>query len=359
MSTAHSDARSASLPADLPSEMRAFVLEENEDKSLRGTVRSFPTAALPSSAQSGAAQSGATQSEVTLRVAFSSINFKDSMIYKGDGRMVRSFPHIPGVDLSGTVIHDSSGRYSPGQEVLVSGYQLGVGHFGGYAEYARVPAEWIVPLPSNLDLFEVMAIGTAGLTAMLCLMALERNQNLPDGGPILVNGSSGGVGAMAIDLLAQAGYDVAASSGKPDMHPKLRAWGAKEILSREEVRDPSSRVLLKERWGGAIDNVGGKTLEYLLRTVRHSGSIALCGLVESANFAATVYPFVLRGVNLLGIDSVVLPYPRRQEAWNRLGQEHKPRFLNAMTQRIPLDELPAKLDAIHRGEARGRYVVAL
>ncbi|HEX9844437.1 MAG TPA: acryloyl-CoA reductase [bacterium] len=325
--------------------VQAYVLESAGD-TVQGAVTTISTDKLP-------------DADVTIQVSWSGINYKDAMISHGIGRMVRTFPHIPGVDLAGTVVADRSGRFKAGAKVLVTGYDLGVGAFGGYAQLARVPAGWVVPLPAGLSEEEAMTLGTAGFTAMLSVLALERNGLKPDQGPVLVTGATGGVGSCAVDILARAGYTVAASSGKPDMKPFLGKLGATQILSREEVVDASSKVMLKELWAGAVDNAGGPTLEYLLRTVKTHGSVALTGLVHSHAFSSTVYPFILRGVNLLGIDSVNCPMALRLEAWRRLAGDSKPRHLAEIAHPIQLAELPAKLKEILDGGARGRYIVRL
>ena len=308
-------------------QMKAFVLEGSAD-AVKGAVTSFDTASLP-------------DGEVTIQVAYSGINFKDAMIAHGVGKMVREFPHIPGVDLSGQVVEDSSGRFQPGAKVPVTGYALGVGWLGGYAEYARVPADWAVPLPDGLSLEEAMALGTAGFTAMLSVLALERNGLRQEQGPVLVTGATGGVGSTAIGILARAGYQVAASSGKPEMKDYLTKLGAGEILSREDVVDQSSKVMLKEQWAGAIDTTGGGTLEYLLRTVKAGGGVALSGMVHGHAFSSTVNPFILRGVNLLGIDSVNCPMEPRLEAWARLAGDRKPAKLGDIARVIALEDKPS------------------
>jgi putative YhdH/YhfP family quinone oxidoreductase len=271
--------------------------------------------------------------------------------------MVRKFPHIPGVDLAGTVESDSTGKFKVGTSVLVTGYDLGIGAWGGYAENARVPSAWVVPLPPGLNAKDAATLGTAGFTAMLAVMALERNGLKPSQGPVMVTGATGGVGSIAVDILARAGYTVAVSSGKPDMKEFLTKLGASQILKREEVTDASGKVMLKEQWAGAVDNAGGTTLEYLLRTVKGGGSVALTGLVNNAQFSGTVYPFILRGVNLLGIDSVNCPMDIRLEAWRLLASSRKPRHLDDIAHVIGMDELPAKLKDILGGNARGRYVL--
>lgn len=329
----------------MESEMRAYVMEGSPD-DVKGGVRAFDTGLHP-------------EGEVTIRVEYSGINFKDAMISHGVGKMVRNFPHIPGVDLAGDVVEDASGRFQPGAKVLVTGYDLGVAHFGGFAEYARVPADWVVPLPAGLSTEEAVTLGTAGFTAMLSVMALERNGLAPGQGAVLVTGATGGVGSMAIDILARGGYEVAASSGKADMKDFLTVLGASEILTREEVVDDSGKVMLAERWAGAIDSAGGGTLEYLLRSVRGGGSVALTGLVHGATFSGTVYPFILRGVNLLGIDSVNCPMDVRLEAWGLLAGRLKPAHLAEIAHTISLEDLPGKLKEILDGGARGRYLVKI
>ena len=325
--------------------IRAYVLEGSAD-SVTGRLREFPAENLPAG-------------DVTIRVTYSSINFKDAMITAGVGKMIRKFPHIPGVDLAGEVVSDGTGKFKAGQKVLVTGYDLGVAWFGGYAEFARVPAGWVVPLPQGLTDWEAMALGTAGFTAMLAVMAMERNGLKPSRGPVLVTGATGGVGSIAVDILAGAGYTVAASSGKPDMRPFLEKLGARQILTREEVVDASPKVLLKETWAGAVDSAGGDTLSYILRATQTGGSVALCGLVHGNQLNATVYPFILRGVNLLGIDSVNAPMDERLEAWRRLAGPNKPRFLREIGRTIGTDDLARCLKEILAGGARGRYVVQL
>ena len=324
-------------------QIRAYVLEGSAD-AVQGAVKTIPSASLPAG-------------EVTIQVQYSGINYKDAMVSAGVGKMVRKFPHIPGIDLAGTVESDSTGKFKAGTSVLVTGYDLGIGAWGGYAESARVPASWVVPLPPGLSHKEAATLGTAGFTAMLAVMALERNGLKPSQGPVMVTGATGGVGSIAVDILARAGYTVAVSSGKPDMKEFLTKLGASQILKREEVTDSSGKVMLKEQWAGAVDNAGGATLEYLLRTVKGWGSVALTGLVNSAQFSGTVYPFILRGVNLLGVDSVNCPMDIRLEAWRLLAGTRKPRHLDDIAHVIGMDELPAKLKDILGGNARGRYVL--
>ncbi len=323
--------------------MRALVLEGTAD-AVQASVKSLPTASLP-------------PGDVTVQVEYSGINYKDAMISAGVGKMVRKLPHVPGIDLAGTVVSDTTGRLKAGAPVLVTGYDLGVAAWGGYAELMRVPAGWVVPLPAGLTALEAMTLGTAGFTAMLSVLALERNGLKPADGPVLVTGATGGVGSVAVDVLAGSGYTVAASSGKADQHAFLTTLGATQIVSRQDVTDGSGKVLLKEQWAAAVDNVGGAALEYLLRSVKTGGSVALTGLVLSPNFSGTVYPFILRGVNLLGIDSVNCPMEPRLAAWRLLAGPRKPKHLKEIARVIPFSDLPAKLKEILSGAARGRYVV--
>jgi putative YhdH/YhfP family quinone oxidoreductase len=296
--------------------------------------------------------------EVTIRVAYSSVNYKDGLAVRADGRVVRNYPLIPGIDLAGTVVESSDARYKAGDAVVVHGYDLGVAHHGGYAELARVPANWVVPLPQGLTPRQAMAIGTAGFTAALSVERLEHMGIKPADGPVLVTGASGGVGSTAVALLASRGYTVAASTGSADAADYLRELGASEIVDRAETTAASDRPLERTRWAGAVDAVGGPTLAYLLRTVNYGGSIAISGNAGGANVGTTVFPFILRGVNVLGIDSVLMPIDRRIALWQRLGSDLRPpRLEESIAQEVSLDEAPRVLEEIHRGAVRGRTVV--
>jgi putative YhdH/YhfP family quinone oxidoreductase len=297
--------------------------------------------------------------EVTVAVEYSSLNYKDGLAATGQGGIVRTYPHVPGIDAAGTVVESQTGEYAVGDRVLITGYDLGVGSYGGYAEYVRVPASWVVKTPNGLSNFEAMALGTAGFTAAMCLLAMERNGTRPGQGPILVTGATGGVGSVAVNILAQQGYTVAASTGKAEQHDYLRQLGASQILSREEVSlTDAARPLLRSTWAGAVDTVGGATLSYLLRTMQYCGNIALCGLVGGHDFAGTVIPFLLRGVNVLGIDSVMCPMSYRQTIWQRLATDLKPHHLPAMARVIPLGGLPNAIAEILQGKVTGRVLVA-
>ena len=325
---------------------RALVVEKTED-TFSVSVQERRMDDLP-------------EGDVTIRVAYSSVNYKDGLACIPNGRILTRYPMVPGIDLSGVVVDSKDPRFREGDEVLVTGYELGVSHEGGFSEMARVPGDWVVPLPKGLTLKEVMALGTAGFTAALSVHQLLAHGVTPDKGPVIVTGATGGVGSTAVAILAQLGYDVAASTGKASEEAYLRKLGAREILSREEVSAESKRALEKERWAGAVDPVGGKTTAYLLRTTKYGGSIALGGLTGGNALETTVFPFILRGVNLLGIDSVYCPMELRKSLWERLAGEWKPRHLTEdIAREVTLDTLQETLAAILRGEVRGRTVVRL
>ena len=280
--------------------------------------------------------------EVTIRVEYSSVNYKDGLAVRADGRVVRSYPLIPGIDLAGTVESSTDRRFKAGA-VLGHGYEIGGAHHGGLAEVARVPADWVVPLPSGLTARQAMALGTAGFTAALSVAALEEAGLKPGTGPVIVTGASGGVGSTAVDILAALGYEVAASTGSVDSHEFLRALGASEIVDRAETSAESSRPMERGRWAGAIDAVGGSTLAYLLRTMNYGGSIALSGNAGGVAFSSTVFPFILRAVNVLGIDSVAVPLSRRTAIWERLATDLRPPHLDTViAHEIALDEAPSE-----------------
>lgn len=298
--------------------------------------------------------------DVTIRVEWSSVNYKDGLACSASGRVLRSYPMVPGIDLAGSVVSSTDSRFSAGDKVLVTGFDLGVAHPGGFAELARVPADWVVPLPTGLTTKEAMAIGTAGLTAALSIDALERNGLRPDQGPVIVTGSTGGVGSTAVSMLSRLGYTVAASTGKESEHSFLRDLGATEILSRADVSAESNRPIEPERWAAAVDPVGGATTAYLVRTTKYGGSVAVSGLTGGGNVNTTVFPFILRGVNLLGIDSVQCPMERRLRMWERLGTDLKPHgLLESIAVETGLDGIAAVTEQILAGQVRGRTLVHL
>ena len=296
--------------------------------------------------------------DVLIRVAYSSLNFKDALATQAHPGVVRSLPHVPGIDCAGTVEESTSPDYHAGDEVLVTGYDLGAAHWGGYAEFVRVPAEWIVPLPKGLTVRDAMIYGTAGFTAAQCVTAIVDREIGPERGPIVVTGATGGVGSIAVAILAKLGYDVEAVTGKPEHHDLLRRLGAKTILGRDEVIDTTDRPLLAARWAAAVDTVGGQPLATILRSLEYRGCVAACGLVAGLEFSATVYPFILRGITLAGIDSSKCPRPERMEMWQKLSGSWHIAQLDDLVDEITLDELPDRVQKILAGKIVGRTIVA-
>ncbi|MDO7911526.1 MDR family oxidoreductase [Pseudomonas monteilii] len=293
---------------------------------------------------------------VTVRVAYSTLNYKDALAITGQSPVVRQFPMVPGIDLAGTVEHSDHADWKAGDRVVLNGWGVGERHWGGLAQRARLDGDWLVPMPAGLDERQCMAVGTAGYTAMLCLMALERHGLTPDQGPVLVTGASGGVGSFAVSLLAQAGYQVIAATGRAEEADYLRTLGASEILARSELSEPG-KPLGKERWAAAIDSVGSHTLANVCAGTRSEGLVAACGLAQGMDFPSSVAPFILRGVSLLGINSVTQPYARRVEAWQRLGTVLDRQQLDLITHSIGLDEALDRAPALLAGQVRGRLVV--
>jgi len=295
--------------------------------------------------------------DVLIRTAYSSLNYKDALAGTGHPGIVKRFPHVPGIDVSGTVEESTSGKFHKGDEVLATGYALGEAQWGGLAGMVRVPAEFVVPLPVRLSLFEAMALGTAGFTAAQSVSAIVEREIDPKRGPVVVTGASGGVGSISVALLAKAGYEVAAVTGKASAHDLLRRLGASEIIGRDEVNDDTNRPLLSARWSSAVDTVGGNTLATLLRSTDHRGVITACGLVAGVEFATTVYPFILRGITLVGIDSQKCPMPERRRIWQRLAGEWKLDALADITRTITLAQVGEEIQQMLAGKALGRVVV--
>lgn len=297
--------------------------------------------------------------EVVVRVRYSGINYKDALAATGAGRILRKYPLVGGIDLAGEVAASDDAQFKVGDKVLVTGCGLSETHDGGYAEYARLKAEWVIPIPAALDEFKAMGIGTAGFTAALAIHRMEHNGLAPERGPVVVTGATGGVGSLAVDMLAARGYAVAAVSGKPDQDEYLHLLGARQILRRQEL-DFGSKPLEATRWAGAIDNVGGELLTWLTRTVDFWGSIASIGLAGSAELKTTVLPFILRGVNLLGINSSATPRDLRLAVWKRLASDLNPPHLDRIASRtIAFDDLPGAFDAYLKGTVTGRTVVEI
>ena len=323
---------------------KAFVVDKKEE-GFTAAFKDLTEADLP-------------RGEILVRVAYSGVNYKDGLASIPEGRIVRSYPLVPGIDLAGTVVESSDSRFKPGDEVIATSYELGVSHYGGFSEYARFKADWALPLPAGLSLKEAMALGTAGFTAGLAVYKLELNGLKPENGPVLVTGATGGLGSIAISILKNLGYSVAASTGTESEHAYLKELGADEILAREETSAESNRPMEKGRWAGCVDAVGGSTLAYLLRTTGQNGSVASCGNTGGASFSTTVFPFILRGVNLLGIDSENCPMELRRKIWERLASDCKPRhLLDLIGHEAPLEELPQALATVLKGGVRGRTVI--
>ena len=320
----------------------ALVVEKDEEGKTHAAVRELSLDDLP-------------EAEVTVAVEYSTVNYKDGLCIGPGGGLVRKYPHIPGIDFAGTVEASSDPRYKPGDKVVLTGWRVGEAHWGGYAQKARVKADWLVPLPEGLTTRAAMAVGTAGFTAMLAVMALEDHGI--KAGPVLVTGASGGVGSVATAILAKLGHQVAAVTGRPEGADYLRDLGATEIIAREELAETVKKPLEAERWGGCVDAVGGAMLARLLGQMEYGASVAAVGLAGGAGLPATVIPFLLRGVNLLGIDSVMQPYDNRLRAWQRIATDLPMDKLEAMITPATLSDLPKLGADILKGQVRGRVVV--
>jgi acrylyl-CoA reductase (NADPH) len=330
----------------MPDEFPAFLATERDDAVDRGPA-TLAAADLP-------------EGEATIRVDWSSINYKDALATIPKGQVAQISPLVPGVDLAGEVIASDDEAIPAGTQAIVTGYDLGVAHHGGWARYARVPAAWIVPLPDALSPREAMVLGTAGLTAAMSIHALEAHGLSAGDGPVLVLGASGGVGSTAVGALATAGYEVHAATGKADEHEYLKGLGAAEVLDRDEVTAESNRPLERQRWAACVDPIGGAGTSYALRTTRYGGAIALSGLTAGTRLEATVLPFILRGVSLLGIDSVHASAELRRTVWTRLATDLRPRGLDdAIAREVDLEGIEPVIDALLKGQAVGRTVVRL
>jgi acrylyl-CoA reductase (NADPH) len=325
------------------SEFRALVLREADGK-VSAQIERLPETALP-------------DGEVIVDVEYSTLNYKDGLILKGLGRLVRKYPHVPGVDFAGRVSLSTTPEYKPGDAVLLTGWRVGEVHWGGFAEKARVKASQLVRLPQGLTTKRARAVGTAGFTAMLAVMALEEHGLKPGAGEVLVTGAAGGLGSVGVALLAKLGHAVVASTGRAETHDYLKALGAQGIIDRASLAQVPTRPLDSERWAGAIDAVGSTTLATVLTQLKYNASAAACGLAGGNDLPTTVLPFLLRGVNLLGIDSVMCPKPRREAAWARIVRDLPMDKLDAMTSVVPLSELPELASEILKGSTRGRVVV--
>ncbi|MCI5105771.1 MAG: YhdH/YhfP family quinone oxidoreductase [Pseudomonadales bacterium] len=327
-------------------EYRALLVSEAQEKQFTAQVTTLDTDNLPAG-------------EVLIEVQYSSLNYKDALSASGNRGVTREYPHTPGIDAAGIVRESANEQFSSGDEVIVIGYDLGMNTAGGFGQFIRVPAGWVVRKPKGLALRDSMCLGTAGFTAALCVDKLLAAGLEKDHGEVLVTGATGGVGVVAIALLSKLGFQVVASTGKPQASDWLRDFGAADIIDRAEMSEENKRPLLKERWAAAVDVAGGNSLLNILKTLRYGGSVAACGLVESPVFQASVLPFILRSVNLLGVDSVELPIERKQAVWDKLSSEWQLESLEKMVTEIGFDELAASLDKVLKGQAQGRYLLNL
>ncbi|TDY49733.1 putative YhdH/YhfP family quinone oxidoreductase [Alicyclobacillus sacchari] len=325
---------------------RAFVVDQT-DAGWESGIRALTVDALPTG-------------EVTIRVRYSSVNYKDGICSLPNSRLVTRYPMVPGIDLAGDVIESLDSRFHPGDPVIVTSYDLGTGHFGGYSEIARVPAAWVVPLPTGLSLREAMILGTAGFTAALSLQRMEENGLRPDSGPVLVTGATGGVGSTAVAMFSKLGYHVIASTRKQSEHAFLRELGAQEIISPDELvlHEGDSFANLPARFAGVVDPVAGKGLPYILNTLKYGGCVTVSGYTGGPDFSTSVFPFLRRAITLIGIDSVLCPMSIRAPLWERIASELKPQqVLERMVEEISLDQLPQTLERILKGDMRGRAIV--
>lgn len=323
----------------------ALVVTKDDEGKTHAAVQQLSDADLP-------------QAEVTVAVEYSTVNYKDGLCIGPGGGLVRKYPHVPGIDFAGTVESSDDPRYKPGDKVVLTGWRVGEAHWGGYSQKARVLADWLVPLPEGLSTRQAMAVGTAGFTAMLCVMALEDHGLKPGHGPVLVTGAAGGVGSVATAILANLGHEVAAVTGRPDTEGYLRSLGATQIVPREELTEITRKPLESETWAGCVDAVGGAMLGRVLKQMKYGCSVAAVGLAGGAAIeGALITPFILRGVNLLGIDSVMRPYADRVRAWERIAKDLPMDKLEAMVQPATLSDLPGLGRDILKGQVKGRVVV--
>ena len=297
--------------------------------------------------------------EVLIKTAYSSVNFKDALAATGAGKIIRRFPCVGGIDLSGTVVESKSSKFKVGQEVIATSYDIGVAHHGGYSEYCRIPERWVVAMPEGLDLFGAMALGTAGFTAGLAVERMEHNGLTPSSGPVVVNGATGGVGGIAVDILSGLGYSVTAVTGKSDQDSYLKDIGASDVIHRDTLDLEKIKPLARETWAGAVDNLGGDMLAWMASSIKVGGAIASIGLASSFKLNTTVMPFILRGVSLLGIDSVNAEMAIRQRVWERLASDMKPQHINQIVSQIEFDELPSVFAKVMKSEMKGRAVVKI
>lgn len=330
----------------IPESFQCFLVRKSNTDHISASLDDLPMSELP-------------DGEILIKVEYSSLNYKDALAATGHPGIVRTFPHVPGVDVCGTVVHSASSRFHTGDSVIVTGYDQGAGRWGGWSEYARVPVDWVVPLPNGLTAKEAAIYGTAGLTAALCVQELLGHDITPESGEIAVTGATGGVGIMAVMILARLGFTVVAVSGKPDQYALLKELGAAETVGRDAVDDQSGKPLLSGRWAGAVDTVGGNTLATLLRASKLRGCVAACGLVGGSDLPITVYPFILRGVALAGVDTAWYPMPKRLALWQKLATDWRPGGLATIATQITLREVDQYVQRMLAGGVTGRTTIAI
>ncbi len=327
-----------------PRPFKALVVYEAEKNTFTRRIEECDTSRLP-------------ENEVLIQVKYSSLNYKDALSATGNRGVTRSYPHTPGIDAAGTVIESSNSGLTPGDDVIVTGYDLGMNTHGGFGQYIRVPPEWVIRLPKGLTLRQSMIYGTAGFTAAQSVLRLIDYGITPEQGTVLVTGATGGVGSIAVSLLAKSGFQVIAATGKADQKSFLTGLGAAEVISREETSDTSDRALLRGRWAGVVDTVGGNTLSTVIKSTGYRGAVTTCGNVSSGDLHTTVYPFILRGISLLGIDSANCPHGIRLHLWEKLSQEWKLEKIDQLATEIPLADLSNHIDLILQGKLKGRTIV--
>jgi acrylyl-CoA reductase (NADPH) len=330
----------------MPADFQCFLVEKDAAGKLHRSLTRRPLTDLPAG-------------EVLIRVCYSSLNYKDALAAEAHPGVVRKLPHVPGIDATGVVEESSSPQVRVGDEVIVTSYDLGAVQWGGWGEYIRVPSQWIVPRPSGLSLREAMILGTAGFTAAQCVQAIQLNGVVPSSGEIVVTGATGGVGCLAVMLLKQLGYSVVAVTGKQDLEPRLKTWGASRVIGRADVVDSSPKLLLSSKWAGAVDTVGGNTLATILKSIKEYGVVSACGLVGGTDLPLTVHPFILRGVILAGISSQNLPANRRNDIWRKLATDWKPTQLEDVVTEIGLEQAEEYVQKILKGEVVGRTIIRL